>query len=114
MNLNRKAPGARTSVISSQVIDNSAQARTLLTLAIGYRLLAADKPKISPQRHREHRVKTDRYFGSFNGVDRIRRAISSVKITPVERLNPSDTILMPPSFVSSVPLWWKNLNLCVA
>jgi len=30
MNLNRKAHGARTSVISSQVIDNSTQARTLL------------------------------------------------------------------------------------
>jgi hypothetical protein len=30
MNLNRKAHGARTSVISSQAIDNSTRARTLL------------------------------------------------------------------------------------
>jgi hypothetical protein len=42
MNLNRKAYAVRTSVISSQAIDRSTQARRpgFYPLAIGYRLLA--------------------------------------------------------------------------
>lgn len=56
MNLNRKAYGERTSVISSLAIDSSTLARRTdsYPLATGYCPLLN---KISPHRHREHEVK---------------------------------------------------------